>query len=223
MFSAASITIPTEGFTPVQGHSDAWIDRMGDLLSRHFFDLPPDLPGSLADLPKIRGYYREILGDLGAMVEVERERVGPHLALRTIIKLPQQPRGMTYVASLTFPFRTCSFVVKVQCPEQAMIGLRDTFMSAELGIRTEGSDWICADGRPWFADPYDPRVRQRRPAQPLGRRGVGRCVRGPPADSSARACASHASPGHVAARGPRAAGLWLVQQIRSSFRVPPGR
>lgn len=154
--SAVSLQVPTDGWSPLEGHAHTWFDRAGDVLSTHHFAIPPDLPGSLAELTPIRRYYREMLGDAGALVELEVETVGRTAALRSLVKLRQQPTGMAYVVSLTFPFRDCSFVAKVQCPEQGMTGMRDALVSAKLGVRPEGRDWACADGRPWFGDPYDP-------------------------------------------------------------------
>lgn len=156
VLSAASLQVPTDGWSPYEGHACAWLDRLGDLLSTHHFPIPPDLPGSLSDLTPIRRYYREMLGDAGALVEIERETVGGAAALRSIVKLRQEPQGMTYVVSLTFPFRDCSFVAKVECAEQGMTGMRDAIVGAKLGVVPKGRDWTCADGRPWMRDPYDP-------------------------------------------------------------------
>lgn len=156
MLSAASIHVPTDGWAPLAGVAQAWASPSGDILSTHYFDIPPDLPGSLAEPTPIRRYYRQMLGDLGALVEAEPETVGGFATLRTIVKLRQEPHGMGYVVALTFPFRDCSFVAKVQCAEQGMTGMRDALVSAKLGVRPEGRDWTCADGRAWFGDPYDP-------------------------------------------------------------------
>jgi hypothetical protein len=156
MLSADSIVVPTPGWSPVEGHSHAWIHPAGDVLSTHYFDIPPDLPGSLSELTPIRQYYRQMLGDRGGIVELERETLGRFSALRSIVKVRQEPTGMAYVASLTFPFRNCSFVAKVQCPETGMTGMRDTVVGHKLGVTPAGRDWRCADGAAWFRDPYDP-------------------------------------------------------------------
>lgn len=34
--------------------SDTWLNDHGDVLSLHFFDLPPDLPAALDDGPALR-------------------------------------------------------------------------------------------------------------------------------------------------------------------------
>ena len=53
---------------------------------------------------------------------------------------------MTYIASLTFPFRTCSFVFKVQAAETGMTGMRDALIANKL---------ISENMDSWSADPYD--------------------------------------------------------------------
>lgn len=151
MLSASSITLPLVGWTAVPDGADAWTNASGDVLSTHFFDLKPDLPAALsADLSRNRAYYRKILGDNGAIVEVERITAAGHQALRTIIKLKQEPTGMTYVAAVTVPFEECSFVARVQCMETGVTGLRDTIVAMKL-------DAIGADG--WMRDPYDASYR----------------------------------------------------------------
>ena len=66
-----------------------------------------------------------------AIIEPETTTTDGCLALRQIIKVPQQPHGTTYVGSLLLAFRDFSFVIKVQCQEHGTTGLRDTIILDE--------------------------------------------------------------------------------------------
>ena len=46
-------------------------------------------------------------------------------AVWLIVKAPQKPHGMTYIGSLTFPFRNFSFVLKAVCVEHGTPGMRE--------------------------------------------------------------------------------------------------
>ncbi|NEX93459.1 hypothetical protein [Caulobacter sp. 17J65-9] len=75
-------------------------------------------------------------------------------AERSIFKAPQQPTGRAYIAALTFPFRDCSFVVKVQCLEIGVTGMRDATIMAMLTAKGA----LSADPEhfsDWLSDPYD--------------------------------------------------------------------
>jgi hypothetical protein len=78
-------------------------------------------------------------------------RVAGCPAIKVIFKVPQKPSGMTYVGSLTIPFRDFSFVVKVQCEERGITGGREAVLltrwlethdlPAVLGDPTDLPDW----------------------------------------------------------------------------------
>ncbi|MCG6989799.1 MAG: hypothetical protein LJF06_16690 [Gemmatimonadetes bacterium] len=119
-------------------------------MSLHYFAMPPDLPAPLSDITTIRQFCRQQLGEGGAIVEVEAVTLGRCSALSTILKMSQEPAGMTYVAALTIPFAECSFVAKVVCPEIGVTGMRDAVVAEMLDA------WEMQD---WFADPYLPDYR----------------------------------------------------------------
>jgi hypothetical protein len=48
--------------------------------------------------------------------------------VRTIVKVRQQPHGMTYIGSLTLPFRDFCFIVKAQCREHGETGVREAIV-----------------------------------------------------------------------------------------------
>lgn len=131
-----------------------WLHPCGDVASFHFFDLPPDLAAvpDAAGLAVLRQGYRDALAGHGGIVSVEPVEISSIKSIAAIFKLMQNPSGMTYVASLTIPFRDCSFVVKLQCPELGITGMRDTAIFAKLSSELEFDD----KGRPqgWMKDPY---------------------------------------------------------------------
>jgi hypothetical protein len=127
------------------------------VLSLHFFDIPPDIPVRLADQTALRGYYRSLIqAQHGGLVEVSvgvlaDTRIS---VVKTIFKLPRQPRGMGYIGSLTVPFKHCSYVVKIQAEEGGMTGMREAVIADKL-IR-EGKIAPGENNIPgWSADPYD--------------------------------------------------------------------
>jgi hypothetical protein len=69
---------------------------------------------------------------------------------------------MTYLASLTIPFKKCSYVVKIQAVEVGTTGMRDTIIADELlkeGKITSGTESF--EG--WFSDPYKPSFEEGTP------------------------------------------------------------
>jgi hypothetical protein len=119
--------LPLVGWTKIDvGGPLLWRNQAGDELSQELFAVAPDLPSALDYLDPLRRLYREMLGDVGGLVEVETVAMAGRRAVQAIFKIPQSPTGMTYLAAVTLPFRDCSFVLKWQCPEQGTTGIRDT-------------------------------------------------------------------------------------------------
>lgn len=145
--------------TPWKLHSQedfisSWHHPFGDVASFHYFDKPPDLAAvpDLQGMDVLRQMYRDALSDHGGIVSVEPLTFHSVRSVETIFKVPQNPAGMTYVASVTIPFRDFSFVVKFQCPEIGITGLRDATLFAKLSTELAFND----DGVPrgWMKDPY---------------------------------------------------------------------
>ncbi len=127
------------------------------MLSLHFFDVPPDIPVRLEDQPALQGHYRSLISSQhGGLVEVAvgvlaNTRIP---VVKTIFKIPRQPRGMGYIGSLTLPFRQFSYVVKIQAEEAGMTGVREAVIADKLireGKIAPGENNILG----WSADPYD--------------------------------------------------------------------
>ncbi|BAV07935.1 hypothetical protein SAMN05421788_103281 [Filimonas lacunae] len=118
-------------------------------LSLHFFQLSPDLP-SIKDVNLLRKYYRRLMIGMNTgiiEVEVVRQRSLPYV--KTIVKSKQEGGGILYVGALTFPFKNCSYVVKVEAIETGATGMRETIIADRL--MKEGKS--AADD--WASDPYD--------------------------------------------------------------------
>ncbi|MFC9244697.1 hypothetical protein ACFT7S_11895 [Streptomyces sp. NPDC057136] len=132
MRSLHGVELP--GFRPVD--NDAWMNDDGDVLSLHFFGLPPDLAAGLDDGPTLRStltHYTAQAG--GGLIEAAVKKLGDLPALRQILKLPLPgaPSGQVFIGSFTVPRATCSTVVKIQAPERGMTGMREAVVLAKVG------------------------------------------------------------------------------------------
>lgn len=91
-----SVTFDAGNFT-LHGDEDGvrtWYTSSDDLISLHYFPIPPNIPADLESLEDVRWAYRQLTADSGsAIIEVETLTVDGCVALRTIIKVPQQPHG----------------------------------------------------------------------------------------------------------------------------------
>ncbi|MFH8376814.1 hypothetical protein [Streptomyces cyaneofuscatus] len=172
----ALLGVELPGYRPVD--TDAWLNDHGDVLSLHFFDLPPDLPAALDDGPALRHgltYFTARAG--GGLIEASVKRLGELPALRQILKLPLpgQPSGQAFIGSFTVPRATCSTVVKIQAAERGMTGMREAVVLAKLGPESYfrphpynpevqgGLPFHAADHAQWDAEfPDHPLTRVRR-------------------------------------------------------------
>ena len=131
-----------------------WGNDEGGQLCVFRFDKEPDLVAPLSDMDALRGYYRHMMADRnGAIVSVDCVDVAGLPALRAVFKVKQDPHGMTYIGSYTFPFDTFSYVIRIICPEIGTTGLRDAMVADKCGWTVDGPD-------PQFQqDPYDPNFK----------------------------------------------------------------
>jgi len=167
--SIESISFDATGYS-LQESSDAvrlWYTPEGDEFSVHFFAERPDLPPRLEDL---RSHHEaQLRASSGAVVEVSPIHVDECPAIKTVVKLPQQQSGFTYVASITIPFHDFSFVLKVICGESGVTGLREGVLLAKH--MAGGGMPEVADGRvqvPGF-DPDNKRFDADFSVHPLSR------------------------------------------------------
>ena len=152
------IAFDTSGFE-FQGDINGtrvWYSPTYDGVGLYYYDVPPNINCDIANVQAVRDFYREFASNAGhAIIEAETLIIGGCHAIRTIIKAPQQPTGMTYLGSITLPFRDFSFVLKVQCAEQGVTGFREAVVLDQL--ISNGEVTVSSDGkiRGWMQDPYD--------------------------------------------------------------------
>lgn len=146
-----------------------WFTPEGDGIGLFFFPMPPDLPPGAQSSSELREFYRGLVcKDEVQMIEFRLLPVAGVSSIWMVLKIPAKPHGMTYLGSLTIPFAGFSFVVKMQCEEQGVTGLRETALF--LKGQKEGSVTLGADGK--FAgdwSPDDPRFDDMFPDHPLSR------------------------------------------------------
>ncbi|KXX69333.1 hypothetical protein [Flammeovirga sp. SJP92] len=152
-----SISIPDFGWTLVEDQKGIkqWVNPEQTIaLSLNFFDFEPDLP-TINQIDELRSFYRnQIVSYNGGLIEVNNIQLKEYKAVKTIFKLPQEPTGMTYIASFTIPFEKYSYVVKIQAPEVGVTGMRDSVIATKL--MNENQISIGENGyEGWFKDPYD--------------------------------------------------------------------
>ena len=131
--SLDAIGFDTTGYVaqgePQPGKVRIWHTPQGDSVGVYFFPVPPDLPANATTVDQLAARYRQLLGDSGGkLVEVSVVTAGGCPTVRTILSVPQQPTGRTYVGSITVPFRDFSFVIKCQCAEYGTTGFKEALL-----------------------------------------------------------------------------------------------
>ncbi|WP_152049231.1 hypothetical protein [Tautonia marina] len=172
--SLHSVRFDTTGYDfrgePQPGEVQVWYTPEGDGLGVYYFPVPPDLPANACSVEELAGFYQRLLGNSGGkLVETEVVIAGGCPAIRTILSVPQQPHGRTCLGSLTVPFRDFSFVLKCQCAEHGVTGLKaavlfDRSRAANEPIQFEGERFHI----PGF-DPDDPKHDTEFPDDPVAR------------------------------------------------------
>jgi hypothetical protein len=155
--SINSVSIPDLGWTKVKSDQSSivWVNPEQTIaVSVHFFEVPPDIP-TIKNIEILRSFYRQSIANAnGGLIEVELSQKNKMSFVKTLLKLPQEQSGVTYIASLTLPFSTCSFVFKVQAVEAGMTGMREAIIADRLLSANTIS--IGENGYlNWFSDPYD--------------------------------------------------------------------
>ncbi|MEU9094806.1 hypothetical protein [Streptomyces sp. NPDC048428] len=172
----ALLGVGLPGYRPVA--DDTWANDRDDVMSLHFFALPPDLPAGLDDGPALRNVLTHHTARAGGgLIEASVKKLGELPALRQILKLPlpDRPNGQAFIGSFTVPRAGCSTVVKIQALEQGMTGMREAVVLAKVGpqdyFRTHpyapdvqgGLPFHVADHAQWDAEfPDHPLTRVRR-------------------------------------------------------------
>lgn len=116
--------------------ADTWANDERVLIQPVFFNLVPDLPTALTDLPALRrGMAKMAAAQGGSLIEADVVPIGGQPALRQVIKvkLPNQPRGQAFLGSYIVPKATCSAVLRVQAAESGPIGMREAMVMGQVG------------------------------------------------------------------------------------------
>ena len=155
----------------LQGDRDGarvWFLPEGGGVGLYFFPRRPDLP-TAASTDQLREFYT---AQMGGQLQVVECRVLPLDGVRSIWLIAkgrdEQTRGAVYLGSLTIPFREFSFVIKIQCQEQGVTGMREALLVDEAlrnGTgRIEGERFVPIG---WSFD--DEQIDDRLPQHPLSR------------------------------------------------------
>jgi hypothetical protein len=154
------------------GRMRVWSTPAGDGVGLYLFLIPPDLPPASESIERLREFYAErSAGAGGRLVELGVPRLPAAAVVRTIVKVPQQPSGFTYLGSVTVPFRDFSYVIKVQCEERGTTAGREAVLmdrglgSGVMPVMHEGgfrlADWSPDDERHDADFPDHPVTRAR--------------------------------------------------------------
>jgi hypothetical protein len=167
--SIESVAFDTTQMTPLPDENTpdkhAWLTPERDLVLLNLFCKAPDVPARLDQIDALRAAYRKIANAQGcALIEAEVVDAGSCRAIWLIVRSYRKPHGSIYVASLTLPFHDFSFVLKAQCEERGMTGIREAMVLPEvLNAAPDDSFVVGAPPQGWLVDLYDSNLR----TQPL--------------------------------------------------------
>jgi hypothetical protein len=151
------------------GRTRVWEAPQRDAISLHFFPIPPDLP-TVSTTDQLQQFYLAQIGTSKTrVVECTVQLFANLPTIRLILKVPQTPHGFLYQASLTIPFRDFSYVIKVQCAEVGMTGMREAVLTQKRLAAGEKPNTTGTG--PFFPgwNPDSPEFDAQFPAHPISR------------------------------------------------------
>ncbi len=114
-------------------------------------------------------YATGLAAAAGKVVECTIDELARCDAVWLLLKVPQKPSGMMYQGAVTVPFRDFSFVVKIQCSEHGMTGVREAILFDKRCRAGEKPNV----GRPWEPfpewNPDGPEYDSAFPSHPISR------------------------------------------------------
>ncbi len=134
-----------------------WTNPEADVITLNLFRSKPDITVTLSNLEGLRNMYREQVSTAkGGLIEVSTLELSGVPSIKTIFKLPQKMTGVSYVASITIPFKDFSFVLKITTQERGLGGTRETRILEQrrLAMLEKKDSRDVLEG--WNSDPYDP-------------------------------------------------------------------
>lgn len=121
MLCTDNFKLPSQGAFVKSEESVAYFQNAaGDVLSINYFGREPDIEADIHNANALRVF--------------------------SVLKARMEPHGLAFIGCYTFPFADCSYVLKVQCSEAGITGMRETVIFAALNMPLEA----------WQEDPYDP-------------------------------------------------------------------
>jgi hypothetical protein len=147
------LAFDTAAFQQVK--ENAWVDAAGDAVILDFFGLVPDLPASLEDLDDLRARTSaHVAGSGMGLVELDTVTLDGVPAVRQVVKGkdPRRESGMVYIGSYTIPRDRCSTVVRVQCFEGPVTGVREASLFPLFLDRHQGD--VQGAMAAWARHPY---------------------------------------------------------------------
>jgi hypothetical protein len=161
----AAVSIDAFGW-PKVASTDFVVQWRGeaDQLSLNYFPVVPDVSRPPGDDLVLQEQLRAG-EEAGGYALVEARWVqGPsgRPVARLILKMPQEGSGMGYVGSLILPFASCSWVVKLQCFEVGVTGMRESIWLNEHLSRGGSLEEAGIDTSAEPLGPDDPRPPVRR-------------------------------------------------------------
>jgi hypothetical protein len=147
-----------------------WRTPDGDGLGFYFVPMPPDLPPNASSVDELAVFYRMLLeASGGKLVEISVIKVGGYPTVRTLLSVPQTPSGRTYVGALTIPFQDFSFVIKCQCLEVGITGIKEVKLAARNRFASESCQVINQHFFLSELNPDDPMYDSEFPQHPVAR------------------------------------------------------
>lgn len=140
-----------------QARSNAWTNSDGDAVILNFFNLPPDLPAALEDLQQLReAMSAHTAAQGGGLVELDVRTLDGIQAVQQIVKLrdTSQRTGVVYIGSFIVPRANCSVVLRVQCFEHFVTGIREAVVSDMFRKERSGENSIGDIMAGWAQHPY---------------------------------------------------------------------
>ena len=130
--SLADIDVRDLPYEGISNNAKVWRTPYGDAIGAYFFNVTPDCPRDLSKSEALHEFYSKQLDAVnGDVVEVTSSLIGNIPVIALIVKVPQEPSGMTYLSSVTIACKKFSFVVKSQCQEHGVTGMRETALFAK--------------------------------------------------------------------------------------------
>ncbi|GAB5416877.1 MAG: hypothetical protein Crog4KO_17440 [Crocinitomicaceae bacterium] len=155
--SISDIEIPSFDWNLTQDTAELkqWINADQTMaVSINFFNLKPDLP-PLNEIKVVRDYYRKQLEHAnGGLLQTDLIEINGFKVIKTLFKIQPDDASLTYLSSLTIPFDSHSYVIKIQAPEYGVTGIRTSVIADRL-LKEKVILPSETGYEGWNIDPYD--------------------------------------------------------------------